>query len=396
MDVARRAVNELQIAGHHPNHVIAHHSAQPYHRARRERVQQRLHPDARHALQQEIRTRHRRQDRCTFRIPFTEEALDFPDGLLTSKKDQPDLCPGLLRGFELDAMESLRRKQRGLLLLRNNSHRAVTLSQGPVLESVHSHLEPHQLRVTDLSHDFMSARHLFLADHLPDLLLAPLDAFRFSFDDAFPGPRRFLVRQEQERPRFSRCPIVKLPERRRAISRRAFGGIGKHINPEPVGEVVVLVCRSIDRFLQRHQLRQLRQQPWRFQTRVQLHQLPKKFCRHRGRAQRAIASWFQFAHQLAQHHFQHRQQHAQLDGRGLHPRRAGNGHRAGGEIDFLDARLLDHLPAAFDMLAQHVVGVVMHKIALRPDLNSLPGRADHKRRFASLRDRKHHMFGRNP
>ena len=48
-DVACGAVDQLQIARHHPHHVITHHPSQSHHRARRKRIHHQFHRQARHA-----------------------------------------------------------------------------------------------------------------------------------------------------------------------------------------------------------------------------------------------------------------------------------------------------------------------------------------------------------
>ena len=85
----------------------------------------------------------------------------------------------------------------------------------------------------------------------------------------------------------------------------------------------------------------------------------------------------------------------ELDRRGLHARGAGDGHRAGGEVDLLDARVLDHLTAALDVRAEDVVGVVVDEVDLRAGVDALPGRADDKRRLAALGDGEDHVAGRH-
>ena len=82
LDVAGRAVNELQVAGHHPDHVIAHHPAQAHHGAGRERVEQHLQAGARDAVQQEVGVRDRRQHGDALRIPLGEEVADLLERLL--------------------------------------------------------------------------------------------------------------------------------------------------------------------------------------------------------------------------------------------------------------------------------------------------------------------------
>jgi len=265
-----------------------------------------------------------------------------------------------------------------------------------VRQAVQPHLEPHQFRRADLAHDFVGARHLVLADQGAHFRLGPLDALGLALDDPLPGLRGVRIRQEQERPGLRRRRIIEFAERRRAKRGRALGGIRQHVNPEPVGIVVVLVLGAINALFQRHDPGQLRAEIRRPQIAVHLRQLPEKLRRHGVRVQRAGPLGLQFLHQVAQHHLQHRQHHAKLNGRGLHARRAGNGHRPGRQIDLLNARLLDDLAAPLHMLAQDLIRVVIDKIDLGPHLHPLPGGADHKRRLAAFGDGKNRVPGRNP
>ena len=79
-------------------------------------------------------------------------------------------------------------------------------------------------------------------------------------------------------------------------------------------------------------------------------------------------------HQFPHHHFQDRQQDTKLDRGRLHPRRAGNRHRAGGQVDFFDARVFDDFAAAFDMLAENFVRIVIDEINLGAGSPRLPRR----------------------
>src|SRR5262249_15468038 len=85
-----------------------------------------------------------------------------------------------------------------------------------------------------------------------------------------------------------------------------------------------------------------------------------------------------------------------LDGCSLHACRAGNGHWASRQINLLNSRVLDDLPAALHMFAEHLVRIVIDEIDLRASLDALPGRADHKRCFAAFGNGQDDVLSRNP
>src|SRR5262249_35786611 len=110
---------------------------------------------------------------------------------------------------------------------------------------------------------------------------------------------------------------------------------------------------------------------------------------------RTRACGLEFFGQLAQHHFENGEQDAKLDRSRLHARRAGDSHRAGGEIDFLNARLLDDVAAPFDVLAEDIVGIVVNEVDFCADIDAFPGRADDEGSFAALGNGEDNVFGGN-
>ncbi len=95
--------------------------------------------------------------------------------------------------------------------------------------------------------------------------------------------------------------------------------------------------------------------------------------------------------QVARGHFEDCQHDAELNRGRLHPRRASDSHRPGREIDFFDARILNHFAAAFDVFAKDVIGIVINEINFRADLDALPCRANDKRRLAAFGDGEYHI-----
>jgi len=139
--------------------------------------------------------------------------------------------------------------------------------------------------------------------------------------------------------------------------------VSVRLDAKAVGIVVVLVAGAVDVFLNA-----TRREAWASKRRpeggMQLFEL---------RRNRPAPPWHQ-AHrpariepreQVAQDHFEHGEEDAELDGGGLHSRRAGNGHRAGGEVEFLDARVEDDLAAALHVLHRMSSGCVVDKIDAR-------------------------------
>ena len=85
--------------------------------------------------------------------------------------------------------------------------------------------------------------------------------------------------------------------------------------------------------------------------------------------------------------FQGGAHHEQFRGRGLHPRRAGQGHRPAGEVELRDAGVLNDLPRALDMLGEHVGRVVENEEYLRAVFHRLPDRADDRGGLAAFGNR---------
>ena len=80
----------------------------------------------------------------------------------------------------------------------------------------------------------------------------------------------------------------------------------------------------------------------------------------------------------------------------LHPRRAGDGHRPGGQVELADARLLDNLARAPHVATQVVRGVVVDEEDVRVRVQSLPGRADDEGRLAAFGDGDHDVAFPHP
>src|SRR4029079_17214042 len=108
LDVTGGAIDELEIAGHDPDHVIAHDAAEPHHRAGGKRVEQHFQTDAHRAVQQEIIGRYGHEHGDAVRIPAGDELTDFSTGLRGAEEDDADLCSVPFGGFKLLALKSIR------------------------------------------------------------------------------------------------------------------------------------------------------------------------------------------------------------------------------------------------------------------------------------------------
>ena len=184
-----------------------------------------------------------------------------------------------LRGFSSGlrgALQLLPVKRR-VFPARNDGDRAVAVSLRTIPPAIDADLEPHQFRGTDLVDDFQRVLQFFPADEREDFRLAPRDAARLAFQNIFPRGIRPVLRQKKKRPRFRRRRIVKLAERRRAIRRRTLGRVRQNIRAEPAGVVIIFAAAAINRFFERDELRQLRQQFRRAQAGVDFLQPGEKF-----------------------------------------------------------------------------------------------------------------------
>ena len=203
-------------------------------------------------------------------------------------------------------------------------------------------------------------------------------------------PRRLGVvhRREQERPGLGRVGVTALAKRRRAERRTALGGVGQDVHSHRVREVGRAGAAAVDPLLDLDQPGERAAHALTGQRRVEAVQRGAHLRRRVGGAAHPRFQPRVGAEQFAQHDLEHRDHRQQFDARRLHPRGPGDRHRARRQVHLLDPRVVDHLAAAPDVLAQHLVRVVVDEEHARARFDALPGRADHERCLAPFGDRE--------
>ena len=204
-DVARGAIDQLQVAWHHPDHPVPQHAPQAHHRAGRERVEQHLRADARHRVEQERRggTRSattRSADVLTGRDCEARRSSGRPDGDHGGGgADGPARPRGPRR---------IRRRVREASAESAGVTTAVTPSPAPdraSRESVEPDAEAHQLAQADLPEHRTLSCSRRLVEQTAQVVIRPLDRLRGAAQQAGPGGLgRVGLRREQERPGFRR------------------------------------------------------------------------------------------------------------------------------------------------------------------------------------------------
>ena len=213
-DVARRAVDQLEVARDDPDHAVPEDAAQAHHRARRERVQQHLHAGARERVEQERRggdrpaRRTAPRPRASRRSPGAAPAR--PRGPTATSAAAAPPSPRLARRAAKKPPCSTSARSRSS---RPPSPRRPA-RRGPDRQAVQADAEAQQVREADLAEDRLLPLGGLVVEHPAQVVARPLDRLRRAAQQARQARSAGRVGREQERPRVGRLRVVPLAERR--------------------------------------------------------------------------------------------------------------------------------------------------------------------------------------